>query len=130
MVLKDQPLPEKLHSQDWKTIGFQSHNPRTDFRGGGILGLHCIRYFIRAYPDEFSVMRSDDSFFFAITSINITHMLMIYFYMNKDEVAAETKRLRAGRKQFKRFARLNMESKRAFYDLHAIVMMYTYYLWA
>ncbi len=110
-------IPDKVLGPEWKDIGFQGQNPRTDFRGGGILGLHCLRYFLLKYPEEFLKMQSDDTFFFAITSINLTHMLMIYFYMNKYEVQIESKRLRAGRKQFKRFARLNSESKSSFFEL-------------
>lgn len=29
----------------WLKLGFQGHNPRTDFRGGGILSLACMVYF-------------------------------------------------------------------------------------
>ena len=28
-----------LKSEKWKQFGFQNENPRTDFRGSGILGL-------------------------------------------------------------------------------------------
>mmetsp|Transcript_32476 Transcript_32476/g.23998 ORF Transcript_32476/g.23998 Transcript_32476/m.23998 type:complete len:153 (+) Transcript_32476:109-567(+) len=46
-------LPEKLITNNWKQIGFQSKNPRTDFRGGGVLSLNCLRYFVKKYPDIF-----------------------------------------------------------------------------
>lgn len=49
--------------------------------------------------------------------------------MNRDEVPEENKRLRAGREQTRRFARLNLESKRAFFELHAYLMVYLYRLW-
>jgi ELMO/CED-12 family len=76
-------------------------------------------------------MRADktETFFIAITSFNLTHMLMIYLYLNKHEVAEESKRLRAGRKQLKRFARMNASSKRAFYELHCFLMIFTFKLW-
>ena len=54
---------------------------------------------------------------------------MIYLYLNKHEVPEESKRLRAGRKQFKRFARMNALSKRAYYELHSFLMIFTYELW-
>lgn len=70
-------------------IGFQSKNPRTDFRGGGILSLYCLHYFINTYQKYFEEMRNDNKgyFFFAISSINVTHHLIVYLYMNKDEVS-------------------------------------------
>jgi hypothetical protein len=43
-------------------------------------------------------MKEDETFFIAITSFNITHMLMIYFYMNPHEVSPDQERRRAGRK--------------------------------
>jgi hypothetical protein len=129
-VFQQQP-PENLKSDLWKTIGFQSHNPRTDFRGAGLLGLHCLRYFCEAYSRDFHLMREDktETFLIAITSFNLTHMLMIYLFLNKHEVPEESKRLRAGRKQLKRFASLNASSKRAFYELHSYLLLFTYHLW-
>lgn len=41
----------------WKEIGFQSKNPRTDFRGAGHLGLLCFMYLIEYYPAEFDRMK-------------------------------------------------------------------------
>ena len=72
---------------------------------------------------------SQSSFFFAITSINITHMLITYFYLNKEEVPTANKKVRAGRKQFKQFAKLNVFSKRTFYELHAFTLIYLFKLW-
>lgn len=95
------------------------------------MGLHCLRYFAAAYKEEMELIRSDktDTFFFAITSINITHLLITYFYLNKSEVSEESKRLRAGRKQMKRFVRLNAENKRAFFEIHSFAMIYIYKTW-
>ena len=67
----------------WLEIGFQSNNPRTDFRGGGHLGLLSIIYLIKYYPKEFEEMKvavQDDKLMWltAIASINITHNLTIY----------------------------------------------------
>jgi hypothetical protein len=49
-------------------------NPRREFRGAGILGLHCLRYFIVKYPELFEAMLESGSeyFFIALSSINIT----------------------------------------------------------
>ncbi len=92
-------LPDRLLSEEWTEIGFQGKNPRTDFRGGGILSLYCLQYFVNAHGEHFRMIRNDTSetFFFAISSINITHHLMVYLYLNRDEVSTGHKKLRAGR---------------------------------
>ena len=93
--------------------------------------MHCLRYFTAVYPFEFDLMRRNETgtFFLAITSINITHVLMTYFYLNKNGVSDQSKKVRAKRKQFKRFAKLNALSKRTFYELHAFMLTYFYHLW-
>lgn len=42
-----------MHTIKWLEVGFLTKNPRAEFRAGGILELHCIRYFIKKYPDVF-----------------------------------------------------------------------------
>mmetsp|Transcript_42064 Transcript_42064/g.40333 ORF Transcript_42064/g.40333 Transcript_42064/m.40333 type:complete len:126 (+) Transcript_42064:316-693(+) len=92
-------FPERLLSEQWIDVGFQGKNPRTDFRGGGLLSLLCLRYFVTNYREYFDEMLRDTTsgFFLSISSINITHTLIIYFFMNKDEVQLQHKKLRAGR---------------------------------
>jgi hypothetical protein len=75
------------------------------------------------------MIKKNDHFFFAITSINVTHMLIAYFFLNKDEVSPDLRRVRAGRKQMKRFAFLNQQSKRAFFEIYANVLIYLFSLW-
>mgnify|MGYP005991439171 CR=1 FL=1 len=36
----------------WQQLGFQSDDPATDFRGGGILSLHCLVFFAEHYGDS------------------------------------------------------------------------------
>ena len=107
---------ETLHSVRWIDVGFQQKNPRTDFRGGGMLSLHCI-YYIAAYKPEFLKemkvfgLREENqgiaAFFPAITIINVTHRLLCYLYMHKDNVPFSHTSLQAGRVQFKTFCQLN-----------------------
>ncbi|CDW75978.1 engulfment and motility protein [Stylonychia lemnae] len=124
-------IPPDLKSQNWSEIGFQSKNARTDFRGAGLLGLHCLRYFASVYPAEFAQMRNNTSsnFFIAITSLNITHMIIVYLYMNREEVQDRLKKLRAGRKQLKKFAFLNQKTKSTFFELNSFMLQYVYHLW-
>ena len=39
---------------DWRTLGFQSANSRTDFRGAGLAGLRCLCHLADHYPDEYN----------------------------------------------------------------------------
>lgn len=64
----------------------------------------------------------------AISSINVTHSLIIFFYMNQGNAPPQTK-LRAGRLQFKRFCKFNSFSKRAFFEIHAFALRHLYYSW-
>ena len=38
---------------DWRALGFQSANCRTDFRGSGLSGLRCLNHLAEHYPDEY-----------------------------------------------------------------------------
>ena len=45
------PLPARV-GDHWPFLGFQGHDPATDFRGMGVLGLHCLVHLARAYPAD------------------------------------------------------------------------------
>ena len=40
-----------LKDQRWTKYGFQNSNPRTDFRGAGILGVRNLTYFAQNHPE-------------------------------------------------------------------------------
>ena len=90
-------------NEQWKDIGFQGKNPRTDFRGGGHLSLLCILYMIDTYPVEWEQMckatKEEEALMWltAISSINLTHSLVIYFYMNTGDVSPQFTKVLAGR---------------------------------
>ena len=69
-----QKIPKKLISNDWKEVGFSAKDPRTDFRSSGILGLHCLRYFVKNYTETFieMIQYGSEYFYVAICSLNIT----------------------------------------------------------
>jgi len=75
---QDAPLPSRTGSH-WQDMGFQGHDPKTDFRGMGILGLQQMIYFAVNYPDTARRVFSQShhpqyGFSFAIVAINITGM--------------------------------------------------------
>ena len=43
-------LHTACHGVDWQLVGFQSPNPATDFRGGGVLSLENLLYFVTKKP--------------------------------------------------------------------------------
>ena len=65
----------------------------------------------------------------AISSINATHSLIIYLYMNSGDVASHYLRVRAGRDQFKNFCKLNWMNKRTFFELNSFALRYLFKLW-
>ena len=121
--------------EDWKDIGFQGKNPRTDFRGGGHLSLLCLLYMIDNYPNEFDELakctkdQEDLMWLTAISSINITHGLLIYFHLNTGNVAPSQAKIVSGREQFKKFCKLNCMSKRTFFELNCFGLRYVYKEW-
>lgn len=65
----------------------------------------------------------------AISSINMTHGLIIYFHMHSGEVAPTQTKLTAGRVQFKKFCKLNSFDKRTFYELNCFGLRYVFKEW-
>ncbi|XP_073460229.1 ELMO domain-containing protein 2 [Aquarana catesbeiana] len=83
MELWDLLMPhEKLKSRitkQWGDIGFQGDDPKTDFRGMGILGLANLLYFSRHYTEESRAILSHSNhpkigYSYAIVGINLTEM--------------------------------------------------------
>ncbi|KAM9330021.1 ELMO domain-containing protein 2 [Gastrophryne carolinensis] len=83
MELWDLLMPhEKLKSRitkQWGDIGFQGDDPKTDFRGMGILGLANLLYFSRHYTEESRQILSHSNhpkngYSYAIVGINLTEM--------------------------------------------------------
>ncbi|XP_030546244.1 ELMO domain-containing protein B isoform X1 [Rhodamnia argentea] len=72
-----------LISEQWKDMGWQGHNPSTDFRGCGFVSLENLLYFARTYPKSFHRLlfkeggkRATWEYPFAVAGINVTFMLI------------------------------------------------------
>ncbi|XP_014441808.1 ELMO domain-containing protein 2 isoform X3 [Tupaia chinensis] len=66
-------------SKQWAEIGFQGDDPKTDFRGMGILGLINLVYFSENYTNEAHQILSRSNhpklgYSYAIVGINLTEM--------------------------------------------------------
>jgi len=78
LLQPDKPLLTRVTKQ-WQDIGFQGEDPKTDFRGMGILGLQNLVYFAREFGSAAKHILSHShhprfGYSFAIVGINLTHM--------------------------------------------------------
>ncbi|XP_015115016.1 ELMO domain-containing protein 2 [Diachasma alloeum] len=80
-TLEPREALEDRVTKQWQEIGFQGDDPKTDFRGMGILGLENLVYFAEEYPTAaaHALLHSNHpkyGYAFAIVGINITSMAM------------------------------------------------------
>ncbi|XP_063226635.1 ELMO domain-containing protein 2 [Bacillus rossius redtenbacheri] len=78
LLMPNVPLESRVTKQ-WQEIGFQGDDPKTDFRGMGLLGLENLIYFVEEYPGSASHVLSHSNhpqygYAFAIVGINLTSM--------------------------------------------------------
>ena len=91
----------------WRKIGFQTKEPRTDFRAGGIYSLDLMMYFIKNYEKDYINILNEDYFTFALTCIRVSYLIRTYLYLlTNEEIRINSKFQRgilANRKQLKYF---------------------------
>ncbi|XP_050520860.1 ELMO domain-containing protein 2 [Daktulosphaira vitifoliae] len=79
--LKPDDQLENRVTKQWQDIGFQGDDPKTDFRGMGILGLDNLVYFASKYTYLARIALSHSmhpihGYAFAIVGINLTNMAL------------------------------------------------------
>eukprot|EP01066_Platyproteum_vivax_P013676 Platyproteum_vivax@DN6179_c0_g1_i3.p1 len=78
-----------IRSAKWKQLGFQSVDPRTDFRGGGLLSLQCINYMAERKPQVFSRLvasaQAQHPYPFAACFISLIMMLCMYLRLVREK---------------------------------------------
>lgn len=77
-LMPDETLTSRV-SKQWQDIGFQGDDPKTDFRGMGLLGLENLLFFAEEFKGPASHVLSHSlhpnyGYAFAIVGINITSM--------------------------------------------------------
>ncbi|XP_030754901.1 ELMO domain-containing protein 2 [Sitophilus oryzae] len=77
-LMPDEKLESRVTRQ-WQIIGFQGDDPKTDFRGMGLLGLENLLYFSTEYKSSAHHVLSHSfhptyGYCFAIVGINLTSM--------------------------------------------------------
>ncbi|KAL4707929.1 hypothetical protein ACJJTC_013720 [Scirpophaga incertulas] len=85
LLVPDDKLEARV-TKKWQHIGFQGDDPKTDFRGMGILGLENLLFFATEYPQASSHVLSHSlhpkyGYTFAIVGINLTSMA---YYLLQD----------------------------------------------
>ncbi|KAK6644370.1 hypothetical protein RUM43_000637 [Polyplax serrata] len=78
LLVPDVKLVSRVTKQ-WQYIGFQGDDPKTDFRGMGILGLENLLFFASEYTSiaQRILLKShhpQQGYAFAIVGINLTHL--------------------------------------------------------
>ncbi|KAK3099717.1 hypothetical protein FSP39_008522 [Pinctada imbricata] len=98
LLMPNTTLKSRITRQ-WTEIGFQGDDPKTDFRGMGMLGLNQLLYFSIKYPDVSQSLLHQShhpkfGFSYAIVGINLTSIcyealtkgiLRSHFYNVSDE---------------------------------------------
>ena len=80
-ALMDADKPFVRKSKQWGEIGFQGDDPKTDFRGMGMLGLENLLFFVHDFDKAAKHILSHShhpkfGYSMAIVSINLTHMAL------------------------------------------------------
>jgi len=98
---------EDENEKIWRKIGFQTKEPRNDFRGGGIYSLDLMIYFIKNFEKDYLNIINEDYFTFALTCIRVSYLIRTYLYLlTSEEIRINSKFQRgifANRKQLKYF---------------------------
>jgi hypothetical protein len=91
----------------WRQIGFQTGEPRNDFRAGGIFSLDFMIYFIKNHEKEYINILNEEYFTFALTCIRVSYLVRTYlFLLTNEEIRINLKfkkDILATRKQLKYF---------------------------
>lgn len=97
-----------------KKIGFQTDNPRTEFKVGGYFALEFMNFFINNYKIELKNILKEKDFLFALVCINLIYRINLILYLidkdkNDSEIYNIYKIERCSRKEIKNFC-LHLEN--------------------
>ena len=91
----------------WRKIGFQTGEPRNDFRAGGIFSLDFMIYFMKNYEKDYINILNEEYFTYALACIRISYLVRTYlFLLTNEEIRFNLKNKKgilATRKQLKYF---------------------------
>lgn len=136
---------EDLSSDQWMTLGFQNRNAQTDFRGAGLIGLNNLLVFAKNQKKIMEEMCvKNNEFLFAMTSLNITYFLKIFFHLADFLNYKKDKKVICSRTSLKNFTLLLENAfrtnpckdivledylKNIFYEIHEILLIHCFKQW-
>lgn len=128
MSMKEKNNEEKKdESNIWRRIGFQTNEPRNDFRAGGIYSLDLMLYFINKYEKDYLNILNEEYFTFALTCIRVSYLIRTYLYLlTNEEIRINSKFQRgilANRKQLKYFCYFLFENDNLLSDICCICIL-------
>ncbi|EQC34573.1 hypothetical protein SDRG_07898 [Saprolegnia diclina VS20] len=86
-----------LHSSRWLASGFHTKDPLGGFRGGGLLSLECLAFFVHEYKEKAQNMMTRNAqpggsrYPFPVAAINVMRMLIKLLML--DQVPASSSKL-------------------------------------
>ena len=114
----------------WRKIGFQTGNPRTDFRAGGIFSLDVMNYFVNNHEKEYINMINEEYFTFALVCIRLSHLIRIYLYLLYSEDIKISlkyqKNILASRKELKIFCYFLYDNNNLLFDIISVGLKFIY----
>jgi hypothetical protein len=121
---------ENVQNEGWKRYGFQNANPRSDFRGGGLLSLKQLIYFVKNQQGRVGVMVSDnENFLFAVSSINITYFLITYYHLSSQLIYSKDKKEICSRIALKAFCSNLERDVNTMNNIHGMLLNDLYNVW-
>ena len=117
-----------------KKIGFQSDNPRADFKAGGFFSLEFMNFFVDNYKTEFKNMLKEKNFLFPLVCINLIYKINLILYLiDKDKSDSYIYNIykieRCSRKEIKNFC-LHLENDNEKDLLFSIIILCLGYAFA
>ncbi|GLD98790.1 hypothetical protein PINS_up007508 [Pythium insidiosum] len=132
-----------LRSKRWRRSGFHTENPLGGFRGGGLLALECLVFFLEEYPDKAQSMMARNAlaggnrYPFPVAAINVMRMLMkllmldeapevgskLVLHATTPEAPATVLKLRVAERVSRTPFWHLLDDARAFPKLHAMAFM-------
>jgi len=107
--------------QIWRQIGFQTGNPHSDFRAGGVFSLNVMNYYVKNHESKYKEMINEKYFTFALVSIKLSHFIRMYLYLLPDNEITVNKKMGkfvfASRKELKLFCYTLFENRNLLFDI-------------
>ena len=111
----------------WRKIGFQTKEPRNDFRAGGIYSLDLMIYFIKNYEKDYISIIKEEYFTFALTFIRVSYLIRSFLYLLTDEEIRINLKFQRGilanRKQLKYFCYFLLDNDNLLNDICCICVL-------